>query len=192
VCAGRGTELEREAPFAVLIEALDDYLGSLGPTRLRAFARRLPDLAGVFPSTEGAVDALPAAADGRYRSYRAIRGLLEELAAPRPLVLVLDDVHWADQASVEAFAHLMRHPPSAAVLLAPSSKAQITSTPPSARPRSRRHSSKGAVSLSPSCTADGRTDRETIVDCREENGLPFTARRPQPGGGPPRQASPRR
>jgi predicted ATPase len=31
VLAGRGTELEREVPFAALVEALDDFLGSLDP-----------------------------------------------------------------------------------------------------------------------------------------------------------------
>ena len=38
--------------------------------------------------------------------------------ASRPLVLVLDDVHWADPASVDALAALIRRPPSAPVLLA--------------------------------------------------------------------------
>jgi predicted ATPase len=94
VRAGRGSELEREAPFAVLIEALDDYLGSLGPTRLEALGRRLPHLVGVFPAADGVVDARPGAAGERFHSYRAIRALLEELAAPRPFVLVRDDITW--------------------------------------------------------------------------------------------------
>ena len=37
----------------------------------------------------------------RYRSHRAVRRLLELLAATKPLVLVLDDFHWADAGSVE-------------------------------------------------------------------------------------------
>ena len=35
-----------------------------------------------------------------------------------PLVLVLDDLHWADSASVELLAALLRRPPAAAVLMA--------------------------------------------------------------------------
>ena len=40
------------------------------------------------------------------------------LAATKPLVLVLDDVHWADSASIELLGALLRRPPAAAVLLA--------------------------------------------------------------------------
>jgi predicted ATPase len=54
----------------------------------------------------------------RYRSHRAVRALLEHLAQTRPLVLVLDDFHWADSASVELLGALLRRPPAAAVLTA--------------------------------------------------------------------------
>src|SRR6185436_2388237 len=40
------------------------------------------------------------------------------LAATRPLVVWLDDLHWADAASVDAVAALVRRPPDAPVLLA--------------------------------------------------------------------------
>ena len=36
----------------------------------------------------------------------------------RPVALVLDDLHWADEASVEFVLHLLRRPPRAACLLA--------------------------------------------------------------------------
>jgi DNA-binding NarL/FixJ family response regulator/tetratricopeptide (TPR) repeat protein len=39
------------------------------------------------------------------------------MAEARPLTILVDDVHWADLASLEAIAHLVRHPPSARVLL---------------------------------------------------------------------------
>ena len=54
----------------------------------------------------------------RYRSHRAVRALLELLAAAKPLVLLLDDFHWADAASVELLGALLRRPPTAAVLIA--------------------------------------------------------------------------
>ncbi|HWJ08854.1 MAG TPA: AAA family ATPase, partial [Nocardioides sp.] len=56
-------------------------------------------------------------ADDRVRAYYAIRTLLEVLAAQHPVVLVLDDLHWADRGSVELVAHLIRRPPRTPVLL---------------------------------------------------------------------------
>ena len=118
VLTGRGTELELAAPFAALVEALDGFLRSLGPRHLDDLARRLPHLAGVFPAVSERSDDEGGGAAERYLHHRAIRTLLEELAAKRPLVLILDDVHWSDPATAEAIAHLVRRPPAAPVLLA--------------------------------------------------------------------------
>ena len=50
--------------------------------------------------------------------HRAIRGLLERLAGTCGLVVCLDDVHWADPASLDLVAALARRPPEGGVLLA--------------------------------------------------------------------------
>ena len=39
------------------------------------------------------------------------------MADAKPLLLVLDDVHWADTASLELIAHLTRRPPDATLLV---------------------------------------------------------------------------
>ncbi len=120
VLAGSASELERNLPFSVFVDALDEYLAGLAPATLMALGDDVQaELGHVFPS-------LPAPAAGgevalqheRYRSHRAVRDLLARLAAARPLVLILDDVHWADPASVELLGALLRRPPAAAVLLA--------------------------------------------------------------------------
>src|SRR5215831_2828423 len=88
-----------------------DYLGSIG-RRLRASLRAetLSELAAVFPSVGSAGTPAPGQGvdDDRYRTHYAIRELLEWLAARQPTVVALDDVHWADAASVEVIAHLLR------------------------------------------------------------------------------------
>ena len=56
--------------------------------------------------------------DERFRTHRAVRRLFEVLAVPKPLVLVLDDVHWADAGTIELLGSLLRRPPAAAVLIA--------------------------------------------------------------------------
>jgi DNA-binding NarL/FixJ family response regulator len=50
------------------------------------------------------------------RLYHAVRTLLEGLAPPG-LVLLLDDMHRADDDSVDLIARLLRHPPRAPILL---------------------------------------------------------------------------
>src|SRR3954462_7464439 len=120
VLAGAASELERDLPFSVFVDALDEYLRGLSPDRLAVLDEDVrTELRHVFPSlsalgTAGGV----ALQHERYRSHRAVRALLEELAKTRSLVLVLDDVHWADSASVELLGALLRRPPAAAVLIA--------------------------------------------------------------------------
>lgn len=55
--------------------------------------------------------------DERYRAHRAVRRLLEQLAV-KPLVLALDDLQWADDASIELIGALLRRAPEAPVLFA--------------------------------------------------------------------------
>jgi predicted ATPase len=43
---------------------------------------------------------------------------LERLAVTKPLVLLLDDLHWADSGSIELLGSLLRRPPTTGVLIA--------------------------------------------------------------------------
>src|SRR6185312_13846809 len=63
----------------------------------------------------------------RYRLHRAVRALLELIAEPTGLVLVLDDLHWADEGSAELLDHLLRHPPRARLVLAVAGRQRQTS-----------------------------------------------------------------
>ena len=118
VLTGSGAELEADLPFWVFVDALDEYLQALEQRRLDALEpETLADLAGVFPALQAATDGATAGGD-RYRMHRAVRQMLETLAATKALVLVLDDLHWADPASLELLGSLLRRPPDAAVLLA--------------------------------------------------------------------------
>ena len=120
VLAGSASELELDLPFWPFVDALDEYSAGLDPRRLAALDDEVRvELARVLPSlSDLAGRAAPTVQDERYRAHRAVRVLLERLAATKPLVLMLDDVHWADSASVELLGALLRSPPAAAVLLA--------------------------------------------------------------------------
>jgi len=120
VLEARASEYEADLPYALWSEALDRHLAEagerwvarLGLADAAALARVLPAL--------GVAD--PASSD-RHRTHRALRDLLERLAATRPLVVCLDDVHWADPASLDVLAALVHRAPAGPVLLAVAARA---------------------------------------------------------------------
>jgi len=120
VLTGRGAELEQDLPFGVWVDALDDHAAWLGQDRLeRMLGERVAELARVLPSVSpGDAAPAPALQDERYRAHRAVRALLEHMAAAAPVVVLLDDLQWADDSSLELVAHLLRRPPRAPLLLA--------------------------------------------------------------------------
>src|SRR5229473_2349041 len=102
---GRAAEFEQELPFGVVVDALDDQVETglpglttrLGPDTCGWLATVLPSLRAAAPAVDG--PGGPGSGrdlTGRYRIYRGMRRLLEDLARPQGLVLILDDVHWAD------------------------------------------------------------------------------------------------
>lgn len=118
---GRAADYERELPFGLVIDALDPYLDTLDAHAYERLLRdRVGELASVFPALRGLGDVVsePATATERFRIHRAVCELLERLAVRGPILLVLEDVHWADGASLELISHLVRRPPQAAVTLA--------------------------------------------------------------------------
>jgi ATP/maltotriose-dependent transcriptional regulator MalT len=108
VLSARSTEQARRVPFSALTDALADHVvaADLGSSQRSVLATLFPAL-GPPPTTKIAP----------YRLHRAMRGLLEALAKPSGLVVVLDDLHWVDDGTAELLAHLLRHQPGAPVLL---------------------------------------------------------------------------
>jgi DNA-binding NarL/FixJ family response regulator len=116
VLEGRATELEHDVPLVPIIDALEaalpnaDALAALGPERLGLLAEVLPGL--------GAPGTVRGAVTERWRLHRALGELLALIAAGRPLLLLVDDVHWADPATGELLEHLVRRPPADSLLVA--------------------------------------------------------------------------
>ncbi|GGL07428.1 LuxR family transcriptional regulator [Sphaerisporangium melleum] len=125
---GRAAEFEQIMPFSALVDALDDHLethrddlaGRLGDPQELRLATVFPALAAKMPEDDLAGESEDTDKSGmvRYRLYRALRQLIDELASPAGLALILDDVHWADDSSAEFLDHLVRHPPRGRVLVA--------------------------------------------------------------------------
>lgn len=182
VLEGRAAEFEREYPFGLVVDALDDYLASLPQGLLRDLGgERLSELAAVLPAVGPLAPSRLASAEvERYRAYRAVRTLLSKLARERPLVLALDDVHWADAASLELISYLLRRPPGASVLLALAFRpAQAEPSLTSALARAQRERAVEELELGPLTQADAEQllaplDAETRAEIyRESGGNPF-------------------
>jgi DNA-binding NarL/FixJ family response regulator len=120
VLAGRAAEFEGEIPFGLFADALDETVLGLGERDLKALGPQVAEeLAAVLPSLGGRSGARAGGVQTeRYRAHRAVRALLEGLAARSPLVLTLDDVHWADPASAELLSYLLSRPPRGPALVA--------------------------------------------------------------------------
>jgi len=95
VFVGRADEIERSRPFGVLFDALG--WRAAGGVALPASVRQLE--AGGSNDDGG---ALPRSRDPdqRFRMVDAIVGALEEVALDEPVALLLDDLQWADAATL--------------------------------------------------------------------------------------------
>ncbi|MET1011621.1 MAG: AAA family ATPase, partial [Actinomycetota bacterium] len=182
VLGGSASELERDLPFSVFVDSLDEYLRGLDPERLGALDDQArAELAHVFPSLWTlAHDREVAPQHERYRSHRAVRDLLERLAGPRPLVLVLDDIQWADSASVELLAALLRRPPASPVLTALALRPHPTRERlSSAVARAHRDGLMSRIELGPLSLADAGAFLGPAVDAARTSSLYETS-----GGNP--------
>ena len=70
-----------------------------------ALAKLVPELAGRVPDLPAAADADPDTE--RFRLFEAIDALFVAAAARSTLMLVLDDIHWADQPTLSLLRHLL-------------------------------------------------------------------------------------
>jgi len=88
--------------------------------RLQSLGSSAALLAPLFPDAAPAAPAFPSLspAEERLRRYEALVRLLVAVARQQPLLLVLDDVHWADADSLDLLAYVARSLPRHTPLLA--------------------------------------------------------------------------
>ncbi|HEX2105197.1 MAG TPA: AAA family ATPase [Solirubrobacteraceae bacterium] len=126
VLLGRSDE-HALVPFQPWIEALERLLDALPGADvdhwLTAHGGILARLLPARSATQGPVGD----PRERYLAFELVRALLDDVAARRPVLLVLDDVHWADVDSLSLLRHLARSAPrgrSLVVLCARSAELQ--------------------------------------------------------------------
>jgi class 3 adenylate cyclase/tetratricopeptide (TPR) repeat protein len=109
VLAGRCDE-DLGVPFQPFVEALHYYADHLSEPRLGRFGgeltRLLPGLAAKVPGLPEPLRSDPETE--RYRLFDAVVAWLSDVSADDPVLLVLDDVHWAAKPTLLLLRHVLR------------------------------------------------------------------------------------
>jgi tetratricopeptide (TPR) repeat protein len=104
---GRCWEQEGAPAFWPWVQVLRAALGlKKGPALRRAAGEALPHVLHLVPELQSRFPDVPPPGDlesarGRFQLFDAVAALLKALADSTPLLLILDDVHWADHASLQ-------------------------------------------------------------------------------------------
>ncbi|MBW3658196.1 MAG: AAA family ATPase [Actinobacteria bacterium] len=101
---------EAALPYAPVVEAFRGLTGELGEDRVRALLtgpRR--ELARLLPRTE--VDPTPHAGDpaSQSRLFEAVLSALETLGQRSPVIVAIEDLHWADRSTLDLVVFLARN-----------------------------------------------------------------------------------
>ncbi|MBM7056984.1 ATP-binding protein [Streptomyces durocortorensis] len=106
---GAGHDAEGHTPYGAFAEALDGWLAERDPAQRARVGTEYPELAAFLPAL-GRVraDTERSPEEERDRLFRATAGLLDELASVQPVLIVLDDLHAADEGSFQLLSHLAR------------------------------------------------------------------------------------
>lgn len=113
VLAGHSQE-EGLAPYQPFLEALSHYIAVAPEDALVPAVREYgPELVGFIPELRRRAPELTPASPSepesqRYRLFEAFVGLLTSIADRAPILLVLDDLHWADRSTLLLLRHLAR------------------------------------------------------------------------------------
>jgi predicted ATPase len=142
VLSGGCVELGGEGlPFSPLADALrglarttppDELDGFLGPAR--------GELAWLLPELEPrrALDAPSLGAGSNARLLELVFGVIERLAAERPMMFVIEDLQWADRSTLDLVSLFVRALRGVRVLVALSYRSDELPHPQESRHRARR------------------------------------------------------
>jgi predicted Ser/Thr protein kinase/tetratricopeptide (TPR) repeat protein len=125
VLVGRSDE-EALVPYQPFVEALSWYVRVCPEADLRsavATSSGGEELAQLVPDVMRRCPDMPAstvigAESQRYRLFEAVATLLAAASRARPLLLVLDDLHWADKPTLLLLRHIVRASDPAALCIA--------------------------------------------------------------------------
>ncbi|MDE3089530.1 MAG: AAA family ATPase [Chloroflexota bacterium] len=124
---GHCFEQDRARPYAPLLDLLhtfvaehspDELLSSLGPLAPE-LAQFLPDLVTLLPNASTPLPSTPVLEPEQLkrRLFQAFFQFFSQLTASRSLIIVVEDLHWSDETSLEFSLYLARRVASLPILL---------------------------------------------------------------------------
>ncbi len=109
ILAARAYPLETGLAYGPIVDAFGRFLRELRPTRRAALARGLSALGRLFADLDlGPSEPVGDPAVEKVRLFEAVARLAERLAADRPVLVLVDDVHCADPSSLELVHYVAR------------------------------------------------------------------------------------
>ncbi|NOZ70614.1 MAG: AAA family ATPase [Chloroflexi bacterium] len=109
-------QVEQAMPYQPLIDLIrqliahDDHWQQLAPVWLRELAILVPEIEDVAIAATTAVSPSDEPEESRQgRLFQAIYHLFEDQAGRHKLLLVVEDIHWADLATLQCLHYLARH-----------------------------------------------------------------------------------
>jgi tetratricopeptide (TPR) repeat protein len=168
-CAGLASAEECDAIAAGLAPVLGVEVprhGDIWREQLQALRRTAEGRSGALEDP-GAAGAVPSVIDTLLRSLRAF---LVAKASKRPLVLVFEDLHWAEESLLDLLEHLAIRAPDASILTLCLARPELLERHPQWGGRIRNYT---AVSLSPLPDSLGR---QLIADLLRGEAVPADVR----------------
>jgi DNA-binding SARP family transcriptional activator/DNA-binding GntR family transcriptional regulator len=108
VLGGRSIQLVGSGlPYLPLVDALRPITGEIASMPLAVELRELPRLLPELGRETGSAPAGHDRTDGRLHLFDEVLTVLDRLGAAQPLVLVLEDLHWADESTLDLVAYLV-------------------------------------------------------------------------------------
>jgi DNA-binding CsgD family transcriptional regulator len=108
VLHARGGELEREFPFGIVRQLFEPALAGTGKATRRDLLSGAAGLAAPLFGGDYLTDPVSGKADPAFATLHGLFWLTANLAARGPLLLAIDDLHWADKPSLRWLAYLVR------------------------------------------------------------------------------------
>lgn len=117
---GQAREHEGRIAYAPVVEALETYFRDAHPDEAESVTAMYPELGRILPSlalrtgtraeSKGRESQTTGSSESeRARLFAAVASVLRSLTSERPVLVVLDDLHAADTATIQLLSYVHRH-----------------------------------------------------------------------------------